>query len=61
MKEVKCEGQVKGLVCIMIGETLLVLLDLEGITCLTEMTFISKMLLSVTRIVLRFLLLKAVD
>ena len=51
MKEVKCEGQVKGLVCIMIGQTLLsltaVVFDLEGINCLTKMTFVSKMLLSV--------------
>ena len=45
--EVKLEGQVKGLVYIMIGEPLLVLLDLKGITSLTEVTFISKMLPSV--------------
>lgn len=47
MKEVRLEGQVKGPGYIMIGELLLVLLDLKGISSLTAVTFISKMLPSV--------------
>lgn len=47
MKEALLKGQGKGLVHEMIEETFLGLFDPTVITCLTKMTFISKMLPSV--------------